>query len=268
MGFVVLAGTVLLPAGGLVAIGLGAKSLRGRTSSRAGLGPRAVAFLLITNAPNLIVLGAVGLALGTGLLGGPHSPILTLVPSAVGFATLGAVLLVPVISHQRVQEPLRVTRLRWLSAAIRQLELGVIEARALVTARNWKLLGALAYYAFDNAVLWASFRAFGHSDPSVVVFVMAYLIGSAAASLPLPGGIGAVEGGIFGLLVLYGAPALCAGVAVLSYRAVSTGVPLLLGGLALPGLAGRGRDGTDRLMSATLAASALSPGAPVPSAQG
>jgi hypothetical protein len=35
----------------------------------------------------------------------------------------------------------------------RQLELGVIEARALVSGRSWKLLGAVAYYAFDNAVL-------------------------------------------------------------------------------------------------------------------
>jgi hypothetical protein len=26
---------------------------------------------------------------------------------------------------------------------------------------DWKLLGALGYYAFDNAVLWASFRPLG-----------------------------------------------------------------------------------------------------------
>jgi uncharacterized membrane protein YbhN (UPF0104 family) len=249
MGLVVLAGTVLLPAGGLVAIGLGAKSLRARSRSRAGLARRAVAFLLITNAPNVIVLGVVGFALGTGLLDGPHCPLFTLVPAAVGFGTLGVVLLVPLISQQRLRRPLRATRVRLLSTAIGQLELGVIEARALVLGRNWKLIGAVAYYAFDNAVLWASFRAFGHSDPSVVVFVMAYLIGSAAASLPLPAGIGAVEGGIFGLLVLFGAPALCAGVAVLGYRAVSTGVPLVLGGVALIDLAGRRRDRTDQAKS-------------------
>jgi uncharacterized membrane protein YbhN (UPF0104 family) len=62
---------------------------------------------------------------------------------------------------------------------------------------------------------------------------MAYLIGSAAASLPVPAGLGVVEGGMIGLLVLYGAPAVCSGVAVLAYRAVSTGVPLTLGGIAL-----------------------------------
>jgi uncharacterized membrane protein YbhN (UPF0104 family) len=36
--------------------------------------------------------------------------------------------------------------------------------------------------------------------------------------------------------VLYGAPVLCAGVAVLAYRAVSTGLPLALGGIALVAL--------------------------------
>jgi hypothetical protein len=52
------------------------------------------------------------------------------------------------------------------------------------------------------------------------------------ATLPVPGGIGVVEGGMIGLLVLYGAPAICAGIAVLAYRAVSTGLPLALGAIA------------------------------------
>jgi hypothetical protein len=35
-----------------------------------------------------------------------------------------------------------------------------------------------------------------------------------------------------GLLVVFGAPAICAGIAVLAYRAVSTGVPVAIGGVA------------------------------------
>jgi uncharacterized protein (TIRG00374 family) len=89
---------------------------------------------------------------------------------------------------------------------------------------------AVAYYAFDNAVLWATFKAFGHTHPPIATLVMAYLIGSATGSLPAPAGIGVVEGGMIGLFVLYGAPAICAGIAVLAYRAVSTGLPLALGG--------------------------------------
>jgi hypothetical protein len=119
-----------------------------------------------------------------------------------------------------------------VSVVAAQLELGVIEARSLLRGRNWKLIGAVAYYAFDNAVLWATFKAFGHTQPPVATLVMAYLIGSATGSLPAPAGIGVVEGGMIGLFVLYGEPAICAGIAVLAYRAVSTGLSLALGGLA------------------------------------
>jgi uncharacterized membrane protein YbhN (UPF0104 family) len=232
-GVVVLAATILVPAGGLIAVGVGSRALRRRGIPVTTTGSRAIAFLLITNAPNLIVLGVLGMALGAGLLDGPHTPVLTILPAAIALSVLGLVVLIPKVSHQRAAPAsLRIAQ-RVISAATTQLELGVLEARALLRGRSLKLLGAAAYYAADNAVLWAAFRAFGHADPPIATFAMAYLIGSAAGSLPVPGGIGVVEGGMIGALVLYGAPAACAGVAVLAYRAVSTGLPLALGGLGL-----------------------------------
>jgi uncharacterized membrane protein YbhN (UPF0104 family) len=233
MGLAVLAGTVLIPGGGLVAIGLGARALRTRGMPRTKTGSHAIAFLLITNAPNLIVLGILGIALGTGLVDGPRAPILTIVPAAVALSAVGLTAALPTVLHQRAARPSSRHAHRILSSIARQLELGVIEARVLLAGRSWKLLGAGAYYAADNAVLWAAFRAFGRTHPSIVVFAMAYLVGSAASSLPVPGGIGVVEGGMIGALVLYGAPAACAAIAVVTYRAVSTGLPLALGGVAL-----------------------------------
>jgi uncharacterized membrane protein YbhN (UPF0104 family) len=232
MGLAVCAATILVPAGGLLAVGVGARALRKRGMPGAKARSRAIALLLITNAPNVIVLGMLGIALGAGLLDGPRAPSLTILPAAIAVSAIGLTMLLPMVSHQRVaRAPLRIAR-RVLSAAATQLELGVIEALGLVSERSWKLLGAVAYYAFDNAVLWATFKAFGHTDPPIATLVMAYLIGSAAGSLPVPAGIGVVEGGMIGLLVLFGAPAICAGIAVLAYRAVSTGVPLTLGGVA------------------------------------
>src|SRR6202043_830158 len=67
----------------------------------------------------------------------------------------------------------------------------------LVLGGNWKLVGAVAYYAFDNAVLWAAFHAYGRT-PALGVLVMGYLVGSLGAALPIPAGIGAVEGGLLG----------------------------------------------------------------------
>jgi len=237
-GLTVLAATILIPAGGLLAIGLGARALRGRGTSAARTRSRAIAFLLITNAPNLIALVIFGVALGTGLIDGPRSPILTIFPAVIALGAIGLTVLLPAISHRRLAPaPLGITQ-RVLSSSAAQLEAGVLEARALLRGRSWKLLGAGAYYAADNAVLWAMFKAFGHTDPPLATFAMAYLIGSTAASLPVPAGLGVVEGGMIGALVLYGAPAACAGIAVLAYRGVSTGLPLALGGAGLVTLCG------------------------------
>ena len=233
VGLAVRAATILLPAGGLLAIGAGAGALRRRGMPRAKTGCRTIAFLLITNAPNLIVLAVVGLALGVGLVNGQHAIDLTVLPSAIAAATIGLTLLLPVLSRQRVADGSLTGWRRVAAKSATQLELGVIEARKLVTVRDWKLLGVFAYYAADNAVLWATFKALGHAHPPIATLVMAYLIGSAAGSLPVPAGIGVVEGGMIGALALYGAPAICAALAVLAYRAVSTWLPLALGAAAI-----------------------------------
>ena len=48
-------------------------------------------------------------------------------------------------------------------AALTVLSDGISEAAGRFIARNWKLLGALGYYAFDNAALWAAFHAYGRN---------------------------------------------------------------------------------------------------------
>jgi uncharacterized membrane protein YbhN (UPF0104 family) len=232
MGVTVCAATILLPAGGLLAIGAGARALRSRGMPATKKRSRAIAFLLITNAPNAIVLGAVGIALGARLLDGPHVPSLTILPAAIALSTIGLTMIVPLLPLHRVSRARFGIAHRLVGFVVTQLKLGVIEALALVREHSWKLLGAVAYYAFDNAVLWAAFNAFGHTHPPIATLVIAYLIGSAAGSLPVPAGIGVVEGGMLGLLVLFGAPAICAGIAVLAYRAISTGLTLALGGAA------------------------------------
>ena len=55
-----------------------------------------------------------------------------------------------------------------------------------------RLLGAIAWWGFDIAVLWACFHAFGASPPKGVI-VMAYFVGMIGNTLPLPGGIGGVD---------------------------------------------------------------------------
>ncbi len=81
-------------------------------------------------------------------------------------------------------------------------------------------------------MLYACLAAFGHA-PSFWVVAMAYLVGMLANSMPVPGGFLAVEGGLVGMLLLFGArPASVVIAAVIVYRAISLWVPAVIGSLA------------------------------------
>jgi uncharacterized protein (TIRG00374 family) len=108
---------------------------------------------------------------------------------------------------------------------------GVRTAIQLVRERRPGLLGAIAYWGFDIAVLGVSLRAFG-GVVGVPVLVMSYFLGTLGSLLPLPGGIGGVEGGMIGALAAFGVPGGRAVVGVLAYRAISFWLP------TLPGIAG------------------------------
>jgi uncharacterized protein (TIRG00374 family) len=108
---------------------------------------------------------------------------------------------------------------------------GVRTAIGLIRERRLGLLGAIAYWGFDIAVLGVSFHAFGATVP-VAVLVMGYFLGTLGSLLPLPGGIGGVEGGMIGAFAAFDVPAGRAVVAVLAYRAISFWLP------TLPGIAG------------------------------
>jgi putative heme transporter len=61
---------------------------------------------------------------------------------------------------------------------------------------------------------------------------MAYFIGQLGNVLPLPGGIGGVDGGLIGAFVAFGVSFEVALVAVLTYRAFSFWLPTIPGGIA------------------------------------
>jgi uncharacterized membrane protein YbhN (UPF0104 family) len=219
-----LGAATALPAGAVLAPALGARITRtgpGRVAARA------LAFVLLTNAPDIAAVAAVGIALRLGLLAGPRAAGLTLVPAAGALAVLagvGVLTRVPLSRKARRRRVLRCAPIR-AAGALRD---GVREAQGLLRAGGWKLIGPVAYYVFDNAVLWAGFRALGHSPP-LGTLVMAYVVGQAGSLLPLPGGLGAVEATMIGALAVYGIAVGPAAAAVLIYRAVSLTVPLALG---------------------------------------
>jgi uncharacterized membrane protein YbhN (UPF0104 family) len=215
-----LGATVALPAGALFGPAAAASSVAPERQPSHVLARSAVALTILTNAPTVIALTLLGLALSLGLTAGAHDALRTLFPAAIGAAIVAATLLAA-----RTRDCGRRGRIR---AAIRALKGGALDARVYLASGDWRLLGALANSAFDGAVLVIAFHAVGHPQPLSAV-TMGYLVGSLGGAIPVPGGLGAVEGGLIGALVLYGAPPGPAAAAVLLYRAITLLFPTVLG---------------------------------------
>jgi uncharacterized protein (TIRG00374 family) len=97
------------------------------------------------------------------------------------------------------------------------------------------IAGSRGYWIFDNAVLWATFHAIG-TNPPITVVLMAYLLGQMGGLLPIPGGVGGIDGGLIGTFVLFGVDAAPAAAAVFAYRLILFWLPLLVGAVAFTNL--------------------------------
>jgi len=242
--------SIQIPLAGIAAIrliaaaGAGGVAVTAWALGRAGMEARVIACRMVAN---LIVQYAVyvaaififGIGLGIGLLPG-HGPFeLTLLPAILSLALVGLVLsaaLLPADMERRIRRVRGGPR--WLRTFVRRaaaapvaLGEGARTAAALIVARRPGLLGAVVYWGFDVAALGFSFRAFG-SNPAVAVVVLCYFLGTLGSLLPLPGGVGGVEGAMIGSFVAFGIPAGEAVIGVLAYRAISFWLP------TLPGIAG------------------------------
>ena len=223
----------IVPASGAGGLALGAWALRKGGMPAEEIARRSVAFFVLKSAANFVAVAVIGTAMWLGV--GPHvSPLLTILPAALAVLTLAGVVLIGLLTGRRpppAVAPAHGWR-RWIAVAGAALGDGLREAGAVLRRRDWRVIaGSLGYWAFDNAVLWACFRAFGES-PAITVVLMAYLIGQLGGLLPLPGGIGGIDGGLIGALIVYGVPAAAAAAAVLAYRVILFWLPLLIGGVA------------------------------------
>jgi putative heme transporter len=234
-----LLATRLFAAAGAGGVAMTAWALR-----RSGMAPRLVACRMVAFVVILYVIYAgslviCGIGLGTGLFPGGGSFAITIVPAIVAgilLAAAGAMALLPGDLERRLQRwASGSTRLaRWVAVAVTVPALaasGVRTAIELIRTRDPGLLGAPAWWGFDMAVLWAMFHAFGSPPPFTVIW-MAYFLGTLGNLLPLPGGLGGVEGGMIGAFVAFGVDFHLAVLAVLSYRAISFWLPTLPGVVA------------------------------------
>ena len=234
-----LAATRLLAAGGAGGVALTAWALRRAGMSARTVAARMTAFLVLLYGVFMLALLFVGVGLRSGVLSGESPFALTVVPALLGAVVIAVALglaLVPQDLDRRVagEHPgatRRARLLRWLATVPATIGTGVRDAIAMLRTGDPRLLGAVGWWGFDIAVLWACLHAFGESPP-VPVVVMAYYVGMIANLLPLPGGIGGVDGGMIGALIAFDVDGGAALDAVLSYRFFAFWLPTLPGAAA------------------------------------
>ena len=225
----------LVPASGIGGLALGAWILRRGGMSGERIARRSVAFFLIKSGVNFVAVVVLGTAMALGL--GPDLSLwLTAFPAAMAALVIAAVA-ADRTPRSRGRPPTPTTRAR--RRAMRPataLTTGRAEAFLILRSGDRRVIGgSIGYWAFDNAVLWATFHAFGVSVPLTVV-LMGYLIGQLGGLLPIPGGIGGIDAGLIGTLIVYGAPAAGTAAAVLAYRVILFWLPLIVGGFAFVSL--------------------------------
>jgi uncharacterized membrane protein YbhN (UPF0104 family) len=226
----------LVPASGIGGLALGAWVLNRGGMDGKRIARRSVAFFLIKSGVNFVAVALLGTAMALGLVG-PHLSLwLTALPAAAATLAIAAVVALPRLGPGAAPHP-EASRLRrgWSAARLAVVD-GTAEASQILRSGNRRVLaGSVGYWLFDNAVLWATYHAFGLSPPLVIV-LMGYLIGQLGGLLPIPGGIGGIDGGLIGTLIVYGAPAAGTAAAVLAYRVILFWLPLIAGGISFAAL--------------------------------
>lgn len=238
-----LAATRLFAAGGAGGVAVTAWALRRSGMERREVAERMIAFMLLLYGVYVLAMIVCGIGLRTGLFSGPAPFGITVIPAVIGLIAFALVLplaLVPEDFPARVEAmaPRRPRTAKWL----RRLALGPASMRGGIRFAIHKaahpdraMFGVATWWVFNVAVLWACFHAFGEAPPLAVI-VQAYFVGMLGNLLPLPGGIGGVDGGMIGAFVAFGVGSSLAIVAVLAYRVFAFWLPTIPGVIAYIGL--------------------------------
>jgi uncharacterized protein (TIRG00374 family) len=237
IGMAEQAANSLLPAGGAGGLALGAWALSKGGMRAEHIARRTVAFFILTSLANFAALILFAIGFAVGLLHGNSVPVFTY--CFAGAAAIGIVLVLALPSlrarfgaHRHPHEGKQGRIRKWSRKGIEVLAEGASDSVWLLRDRPVGVLtGSIGYMAFDIVALGACFAAFGYT-PAIGVLVVAYLIGQLGGLIPLPGGIGGLEGGLIGTFALYHVPVSASAAAVLAYRVLQLWIPAVLGTVA------------------------------------
>jgi uncharacterized membrane protein YbhN (UPF0104 family) len=212
--------------GGVGSIAVGALLLIERGAHPGRVAERSAVLFLMTSAINVITLMGAGLLLWLGVLPGKHNLLLSLLPGGIG-----VMMLVLFASLPWLCERLIPNRTGKAAVSLRATADTVRATRQVLVTWDWRFLGAWIYLWADIFVLVVCFWALG-LHPPISTIVLAYQIGYLSNFVPIPGGIGVLDGSFVAMFVLYGVAASKATAATVVYHAISLWVPAMWGTVA------------------------------------
>jgi len=212
----------LLPGGGAGGLAIGGWLIHLTGLPIRWIATRSAGLFFLTSAVSGAALIAGGLALIAGAPG-PDDLAFVVLPTALVVLAVLLIAALPSMVRSRPGAP------RFIAAVATGVQ--AAEQTTFHGRPRWRLAGAVGYLGFDIAVLWVMLRAVG-ATPGIAAVTLAYVIGYAANALPVPGGIGVLDAGLTGALVLYGVSPVHAAAATIVYHAIAFWVPGIGGLLA------------------------------------
>ena len=197
----------IVPASGAGGLALGAWILHRGGMPADRIARRSVAFFLIKSSVNFVAVAVIGALMAVGLVGPHRSLLLTALPAALSVAVIALVL--PSRGSARARPAprtppkLRRGGRRGAPRAHRRHGGGGRDralARRARARRRDRLLGVGQRRPVGDLPR-------GRRRVPLTIVLMGYLIGQLGGLLPLPGGVGGIDGGLIGTLIVYGAPA-------------------------------------------------------------
>jgi uncharacterized membrane protein YbhN (UPF0104 family) len=215
----------VLPTAGSTGVSFWSVSALGWTTYR--FLERTAVMIIAPAVPNVVLIIVFGIGMGLGVMAGPSDWWLTWLPAAIGLVVVVGAIGIAVWAERLAR---RITNRR-LAQGVNIVATGVTGTIAILRRRSWRVLGTWVDLLGAIGALWASLIAVGDHVAFAIV-AMGYLIGQFAQVIPVPGGVGTIDAGVTGALVLYGAPTTVSTAGELISHGIALIVPLLTGALA------------------------------------
>ncbi len=225
-----------LPGGGATGFAVQFWALARAGFTAAQISRTTTAFLVLSNTLMTLMIVVLGVLIGRGLVAGDLHPALTWVPAAIAALVVAVILgfawkgrrFVPPDPDSRPALTGRFAKLRTTLRDIGdRLPPGAYDAMRIIR-RHAAIGGMVTNPGFDFVAFYLGIAAV--TEPiALPVMLLAYFIGQVGSLIPLPGGIGGVQGLAIGVLVAGGMEAHSATAGVLVWTGVALGTQIVWG---------------------------------------